>query len=80
MKTSTVYIFIALVVIALIAFAFFQATSTIKHKRLSLLASLSFAFIIAGFSFGENRYLGYGLLGTGALLAILDIIKNSRRK
>ena len=80
MKPSMVYILIALVVLALIAFALFQTTSTIKHKRLSLLASLSFAFIIAGILFGEKQWLSYGLLGTGVLLAIVDIIKNIFKK
>jgi hypothetical protein len=43
------------------------------EEKLSKLAALSFAFIIAGIIFGEDRLIGYGLLGAGVLLAVVDI-------
>jgi uncharacterized membrane protein len=43
------------------------------------MAGLAFGFIIAGVGFGENRLLGYGLFGTGIILAIIDIIIKTRK-
>jgi hypothetical protein len=52
----------------------FYFTSRRKpEKGLSRLAALSFAFILAGIIFGENRLVGYSLLGIGVLLAVIDI-------
>ena len=36
--------------------------------------------VIGGIAFGENRAVGYSLIGIGLLLAVLDIIKKSRSK
>ena len=51
------------------------------HKQargLTPLAGLSFGFILAGIVFGEERLLGYGLMGIGIVLSIIDIF-NQRR-
>jgi len=44
-------------------------------KPLSRLAALAFAFIMAGIIFGEDRMIGYSLIGIGVTFAIVDIIK-----
>jgi hypothetical protein len=49
-----------------------------KVKKLSPLAGLAFAFIVAGLFFGDDRVLGFGLLGVGIVLAVSDIIAKSR--
>jgi len=73
MDASQVYIIVSVVVLAVVALLLF-VTSRNKPKRgLSKLAALAFAFIIAGIIFGENRLVGYSLLGIGVLLALIDI-------
>ncbi len=75
MNASQIYIAISIVVLALIAILVFFVGKNKKIKKLSKLAGLSFAFIIAGIVFGEDRLLGYSLMGFGVILAIIDIIK-----
>jgi hypothetical protein len=36
--------------------------------------------IIAGVIFGENRLLGYGLMGIGVAVAVLDIYSRAKAK
>jgi hypothetical protein len=44
------------------------------------LASLAFGFVVAGIVFGnDNRLIGYGLMGIGVLLAVLDIFRNRNK-
>jgi lipopolysaccharide export LptBFGC system permease protein LptF len=74
METTQIYIFISLVVLAIIALVFFLLPRNKGSKRLTPLAGLAFGFIIAGSMFSESWYLGYGLIGTGVILAIADII------
>ena len=80
MNASQIYIAISIVVLALIAILVFFIGKNKKEKKLSKLAGLSFAFIIAGIVFGEDRFLGYSLMGFGVILAIIDIIKKMTNK
>jgi hypothetical protein len=73
MDASQLYIIISIVVLAIIAFLVYLAGRNKPKSGLSKLAALSFAFIIAGIIFGENRMVGYSLLGIGVLLALIDI-------
>lgn len=50
-----------------------------EKKRLTPLASLAFACMIAGIVFGENKILGYGLMALGVILAIVDAYLKSRK-
>jgi hypothetical protein len=45
-----------------------------EAKALSPLAGLAFAFIVAGIVFGEERWLGYGLIGVGVIMAVIDMV------
>jgi hypothetical protein len=51
-----------------------------QNKGLSRLAGLAFAFVIAGIFLGGQRLLGYGLLGTGMILAVIDMILKTKAK
>jgi len=73
MDVYQVYIFISVLVLAIIAILSYFTSREKPKKGLSRLAALSFAFIIAGIIFGENRLVGYSLLGMGILLAMVDI-------
>ena len=75
MEPSQIYILISILVLLVIAILIFFVRKNKKQKPLAILASLAFAFILAGIIFGESRLVGYSLIGVGVLLAIIDIIK-----
>ncbi len=81
MTAAGPYIALSLLVLAIIALA---AMYTRKSKRPkhppSKLAMVAIMLVISGIVFGENRYIGYSLLGAGVLLSILDILKNRTRE
>jgi len=76
----TVYIIVLLVVLALIAVFIFIQNRQRKTRLISPLAGLAFAFVLSSLLFGEDRLIGYGLMGFGLLLALLDIFNKHRGK
>lgn len=78
MNTSQVYIAIAMVVLAVAAFVVFFIQKEKKHNKLTPLASLAFGFILFGFFFEEDRLIGYGLLGVGVVLSVIDMLRRSK--
>jgi len=80
MHATQIYITISIVVLAIIAILVFFVNKNKKERKLSKLAGLSFAFIISGIVFGDNRLIGYSLIGFGVILAIIDIIKKIKTK
>jgi len=80
MNTSQIYIAISIVVLAIIAIFLVFLNKNKKKKKLSKLAGLSFAFILAGILFGDDRLIGYGLMGVGVILAIVDIVIKLKSK
>jgi hypothetical protein len=58
-----------IVVLAVIAVLLFVMRG--RGGRISPLAGVALAFITAGIVFGENRPVGYGLMGTGVILAVV---------
>ena len=77
MDASQIYIASSIVVLAIIAVLVFVFNKNTKEKRLTPLAGLAFAFVLAGFLFGQERLIGYGLLGIGVVLAVIDMVKKS---
>jgi hypothetical protein len=77
MSASQIYIAIAILVLAVIAGLVYYAGRR-KGKRLTPLAGLAFAFVLAGLFFGQERWLGYGLLGIGGILAVVDIFSKEK--
>ena len=75
MNESQIYLVISIMVLAIIAILVLYAKKNKKDEKLSKLGGLSFACIIAGIVFGENRLIGYSLIGFGVILAIIDIVK-----
>jgi asparagine N-glycosylation enzyme membrane subunit Stt3 len=80
MNPSQIYIAISIVVLAIIALLVFFVNKDKKDKKLTPLAGLAFGFILAGIIFGEDRLIGYSLIGVGVVLAIIDIIKKLKSK
>jgi len=77
---TPMYIAISIISLLIIAALVFFVKKNKKQKRLSPLAGLSFAFVIAGIVFGDDRLIGYSLIGVGIILAVADIIMKSKKK
>jgi uncharacterized membrane protein YgdD (TMEM256/DUF423 family) len=74
MTSSQIYVLVG--IIALAGIMVILALTRKKIGRpLSPLAGLAFGFIIAGMIFGENRIIGYSLMGFGVVLAVIDMVK-----
>jgi hypothetical protein len=78
MNFPGIYIALSLVVLAAVAVLIFFVGKRRNANRLTSLAGLAFGFIVAGILFGENRFIGYGLMGVGVILAIADIVNRSK--
>ena len=76
---SQIYIAVSIVVLVIIAILVFVVNKNKKEKSLTPLASLAFGFVLAGLFFSDNRFIGYGLMGVGIILAVVDISNRSRR-
>lgn len=79
MDPSQAYVLISVLVLAIVAVLVFLVRNDNSANRLSPLASAAFAFVIAGIVFGDNRVLGYLLIGSGVTLAVIDILRKGRR-
>jgi hypothetical protein len=73
----TGYVVVSVVAIAVIAVLVFLTGRRREQNRLTPLAGLAFAFVVAGIIFGEERIIGYGLMGVGVILAVVDIVNRS---
>jgi uncharacterized membrane protein len=75
MNESQIYIAISIGILAVILVMVVFIGRKKQQARLSKLATLSFLLVIAGIVFGESRFIGYSLMGSGVLLAVIDIVK-----
>ena len=41
---------------------------------------LGMSLIVLGIVFGDDRLIGYGFIGAGLLLSVIDVIKNRSKK
>jgi hypothetical protein len=78
MPTSGIYTAIAIGVLLVIVVVAFILGRREPHNNLTPLAGLAFGFIIAGILFGGSGLLGYGMMGIGLILLVIDVIR--RRK
>jgi hypothetical protein len=74
------YILLGIVVLAVIALLVFYVNKGKKTEGMSKLAGIAFGFIIAGIIFSEDRMIGYGLMGVGVILAVIDIMLKRGKK
>jgi hypothetical protein len=78
MNTSQIFIAVSIAVLAAIAVLVFFVGRGRRENRLTPLASLAFAFVLAGILFGDDRLIGYSLLGIGVILAVVDMFRRSK--
>ncbi len=74
-----IYVAVAVVALAIIAVIVARTRQT-PPGRLTPLAGLAMAFVVSAILFGEDRLVGYGLIGVGVALAVLDIVQQRRRR
>jgi hypothetical protein len=75
MTPSQIYVVVVILFLALI----FISIQKSKPKRLSVLASIAFGFIVAGIVFGENRSISYSMLAIGIILSAADAYMKSKK-
>jgi len=80
MSASQIWVAASIVALALVAGLVFFVGKRRAENRLSPWASLALGFIVAGLVFGENRLIGYSLMGAGVILAVVDIAIRSRNR
>jgi hypothetical protein len=80
MNASQIYIAIAIASLAVIALLLYRMGWRKAQKGLTPLASLAFGFILAGIIFHDGRLVSYSLLGIGVVLAVVDIVNQTRRE
>jgi chromate transport protein ChrA len=80
MDTSQFYIAMCIVILAIIAILVFVINKKKQDQKLTPVAGLAFGFVLAGLFFGKQRLIGYGLLGIGLIIAIIDIVRKSKNK
>lgn len=80
MDSSHMYILLMVIGLILIAWFFYRDSADRKREGLSQLAAISFVLILAGLFFIDHRAMGYMLIGSGVILAIIDIVRKLKRK
>jgi FtsH-binding integral membrane protein len=78
MNASQAYILVSIITLFVVAILVFLLARSGQRNRLTPLAGIAFAFVLAGILFGENRLVGYSLMGIGIVLAIADMVQRSR--
>ncbi|MFN2304982.1 MAG: hypothetical protein ACK2TV_14725 [Anaerolineales bacterium] len=77
MFDSQIYsLIVILTLVALAGLFIFFRVSRKESKPLTPLMGLGIGCVIAGIVFGEERWLGYGLMGIGVTLSVIDTIIN----
>lgn len=71
MNTSQIYIIISIVALIFVVILFLAARR--KGKKLTPLVGFAWALVLAGIIFGEDRLIGYSLIGVGVALAVIDM-------
>ena len=80
MNTSQIFIAVFVITLAIVALLVFFVSKNRKENRLTPLASLAFTFTVLGVVFSDDRLIGYGLMGVGVLLAVVDMYNRSKQK
>jgi hypothetical protein len=80
MATAELYIVLSIIVLLAIAALIFFVNKGKQKKKMSKLAAVAFAFVIAGIVFAGDQLISYSLIGVGIILAVIDIIIKLRKK
>lgn len=75
MEPSMIFISVTIAALAVIAILVFAYRRHHGANRLSPLAGLAFGFVLSGLLTGDDRFIGYSLIGIGVVIAVIDIIR-----
>jgi hypothetical protein len=70
MNTSQIYIIISIAALVFVIALFLAARK--KGKKLTPWVGFAWALVLVGIIFSEDRLIGYGLMGAGVALAVMD--------
>jgi hypothetical protein len=80
MDTSIIFIPIVIATLVIIAILAFIVNRHKGEQKLTPLTGVAFGFVLAGLFTGDDRLIGYSLLGIGVVLAIIDIVRKLKNK
>jgi len=80
MEPSQIYILISIIALLIVAIVLFFVRGKKRRKPISLLGGLGLMFVLAGIIFGDGDAIGYGLIGFGVLLAVIDIVVKLKKR
>jgi len=78
MNMTVAYIGISVGALLILAMLAYASIKTRRPGRITVLAGLAFALVLAGILLGQEQLLGYGLIALGVILALIDIVQKSR--
>ena len=79
MVTSQVYIIISIFVLLCVGLLVYILSKRKNKYKLTPLAGIALGFILVGLFFVDDRFIGYGLLAIGVMLAVIDIYIRSKQ-
>jgi high-affinity Fe2+/Pb2+ permease len=74
MTPSLIYFLVTIIVSATVAVLIYRFCKDRSPHRFDLLSGFAFGLILAGLFFSKYRVAGYGLMGLGFIIAIIDLI------
>jgi len=73
-------LWIAISIIALVVIVVLLLIARGKqYKKPSNLAILGMSLVVLGIIFGDDRLIGYSLIGVGVLLSVIDALRNRKQ-
>lgn len=78
MDLSMIYIPVVIAAVVIIAILAFVINRHKGKQKFTPLAGLAFGFVLAGLFTGDDRFIGYSLLGIGIVLAVVDIVRKMK--
>jgi len=80
MNMSSIFIIITIAALVIVVLLVGFVAKSQKRKKLTPLPSLAFGFILAGIIFGDDRLIGYSLLGAGLILSVIDMFRLAKSR
>ena len=78
MNASQITIAIVIATLAVIAVLLYRTGWRKGQKGMTPLTGLAFGFVLAGIIFHDGRLVSYSLFGIGVVLAVVDMINQTR--
>jgi hypothetical protein len=78
MEPSIIFLSVTIAALAVIAILVFAIRRHHGANRLSPLAGVAFGCVLSGLLTGDDRLIGYSLIGIGIILAVIDIVRKQK--